>query len=87
MEKGKNGRKDAFNQCNFLTVCLENENTTALRDLPFLCFCVCLEFGPGSLLLKVNDSFITWMLTLKFQPSVLLAESTPDLAQDALMII
>lgn len=40
-----------------------------------------------SLLLKANDSFSTWMLMLKFQPSVLLAESTPDLAQVTLMIL
>lgn len=40
-----------------------------------------------SLLLKVNDSFITWMLTLEFQPSDLLAESTLDLAQVTLMIL
>lgn len=56
-----------------------------LGDLPFLCFCDYPEFG--SLVQKVNDSFRTWMLTLKFPLSVPLAESTLDLAQFTLMIL
>lgn len=65
--KGKDGRKDAFNQCNFLSMCPENQNMMELCDLRFLYFCFCLEFGPKWLIItEGNDSFITWMLMLKF---------------------